>query len=261
ASHDPLTDLANRRQLTERLAVLAGQQDSARGLVALLYADVNQFKTVNDTYGHDTGDELLLEVATRLRAAVGADTLVCRVGGDEFVVLLEDVPSTNTAVIAGNTILERVQTEVVRCRQATLRPALSMGISCLGASANTPEELLLQADMAMFEAKKNHLRECVLYTDSIGSHHQGKVSLRAEVSEAIARSDFRMVYQPIVNSCTNALFGIEALIRWRVGDEEIPASEIIALAEDSGQVRQLGRWVLTRSFQDYVALGRRDLKL
>ena len=249
ASHDPLTDLANRRQLNERLSVLARERDGASGLVALLYADVNQFKTVNDTYGHDAGDELLLEVATRLRSAVGPDTLVCRVGGDEFVVLLEDVPSTSTAVIAGNTILERVQAEVVRCRQATIRPSLSMGIACLGASAHTPEELLSQADMAMFEAKKNRMRECVLYTDSIGSRHQGKAYLRAEVSDAIARSDFRMVYQPIVNSATGALVAVEALVRWRVRDEEIPASEIIALAEDSGQVRPLGRWILARSFE------------
>lgn len=261
ASHDPLTDLANRRELTERLAVLARQHDAAGGLVALLYADVNQFKGVNDTYGHDTGDELLLEVATRLRSAVSADTLVCRVGGDEFVVLLENVPSTTTAVIAGNTILERVQTDLVRCRQASIRPSLSMGISCLGASAHSPEELLLQADIAMFEAKKNRLRECVLYTDSIGSRHQGRAYLRAEVSDAIARSDFRMVYQPIVNSATGVLFGLEALVRWRVGNDEVPASEIIALAEDCGQVRPLGRWILTRSFEDFVALGRADLKL
>lgn len=261
ASHDPLTDLANRRQLNEKLAVLAREQDTAQGLVALLYADVNQFKIVNDTYGHDTGDELLLEVATRLRAAVGDETLVCRVGGDEFVVLLEGVPSPNTAVIVGNTILEQVQDELVRCRHATLRPSLSMGIACLGAGARTPEELLSQADIAMFEAKKNQLRECVLYTDAIGSRHQGRAHLRAEVSDAITRSEFRMVYQPIVNAASGALFGIEALVRWRVGDEEIPASEIIALAEDSGQVRPLGRWILTRSFEDYVALDRRDLKL
>lgn len=261
ASHDPLTDLANRRQLNERLAVLAREQGSVNGLVALVYADVNHFKTVNDTYGHDTGDELLREVAARCRAAVGEDTLVCRVGGDEFVVLLENVPSTDTAVMAGNTILDRVQSEPVRCRRATIRPSVSMGISCLGATARTPEELLSQADMAMFEAKKNRSRECMLYTDTIGSQQQGKAYLRAEVSDAIARSDFRMVYQPIVNSATGALFGIEALIRWRVADEEIPAGEIIALAEDSGQVGPLGRWTVTRSFEDYVALGRRDLKL
>jgi diguanylate cyclase (GGDEF)-like protein/PAS domain S-box-containing protein len=260
ASHDPLTDLANRRQLNERLSLLA-RQEGAGALVALLYVDVNKFKLVNDTYGHDTGDELLLEVATRLRSAVTGDTLVCRVGGDEFIVLLEQVPSTSTAVAAGNKILERVQAEPVHCKNATLRPSLSMGISCLGASAQTPEELLSQADMAMFDAKKNRLRESVLYTDLIGSRQQGRAHLRAEVADAIARSGFRMVYQPIVNSATGALFGLEALIRWRVGDEEIPASEIIALAEDSGQVCPLGQWILTRSFEDYAALGRSDLKL
>lgn len=261
ASHDPLTDLANRRQLNEALATLADQSRAGSPLAALIYVDVNQFKLVNDTYGHDTGDELLLEVAARLRSAVGEDTLVCRIGGDEFVVLLDDVPTTAAAVAEGNRILECVQAEPVDCRNATLRPSLSMGISCLGASAHTSEELLLQADIAMFDAKKNRSLECVLYTDQIGSRHQGKTHLRAEVAEAIARSDFRMVYQPIVDAATGALFGVEALIRWRVADEEIPATEIIALAEGSGQVCALGRWILTRAVQDFATLGRNDLKL
>ena len=159
ASHDPLTDLANRRQLNERLTLLAHQRDESPALIGLLYMDVNQFKLVNDTYGHDTGDELLVEIAARLRSAVREDTLVCRIGGDEFVVLLEDVPSIAAAAVAGNRILARVQSEPVHCKSATLRPSLSMGISCLGASAHTPEELLSQADMAMFEAKKNRSRK------------------------------------------------------------------------------------------------------
>ncbi|WP_133691965.1 EAL domain-containing protein [Mycobacterium sp. BK086] len=260
ASHDPLTDLANRRQLNERLAVLARQRGEGK-LAALLYMDVNRFKAVNDTYGHDTGDELLVEIAARLRAAARSDALVCRIGGDEFIVLFEEVPSTSAAVSAGNRILQRVQEEPVRCKNVTLNPSLSMGISCLGGSAHTPEELLSQADMAMFESKKNRLDECVLYTDLIGSRHQGKVDLRAEVAGAIARSEFRMAYQPIINSATGALFGLEALVRWRVGDEEMPATDIIALAESAGQIRPLSRWIVARSFADFASLGRSDLKL
>ncbi|CAN5249797.1 hypothetical protein BH11ACT7_BH11ACT7_08250 [soil metagenome] len=260
ATHDPLTDLANRRQLSERLAVLADRSDG--NLVALLYIDVNQFKVVNDTYGHDTGDELLLEVAARLRSAVrSADTLVCRVGGDEFIVVLEGVPSQDDAVAAANAMLDQVQAELVHCRNATLRPSLSLGISCLGTSAQTPEELLTQADVAMFEAKKSRSTQAVLYTDVIGSRHQGKLYLRAEVADAIVRSDFRMVYQPVVNSVTGTLFGLEALVRWRVRDVDIPATEIIALADAAGQVSALGRWILARSFEDYARLGRADLKL
>ncbi len=261
ASHDPLTDLANRRQLNERLALLADRRRDAPNLVALVYVDINHFKVVNDTYGHDTGDELLLEVSGRLRSAVSDDTLVCRIGGDEFVIVLEDVPSADAAVRTGDTILEQVCSEPVYCKDVTLQPSVSMGIACLGAGAHTPEELLTHADMAMFEAKKNRSGACVLYTDAIGSRQQGKVYLRGEVTDAIARSDFRMVYQPIVNAATGALFGLEALIRWRVAGKEIPADEIIALAEDSGQAGPLGRWIITRSFRDYGALGRQDLQL
>lgn len=261
ASHDPLTDLANRRELQDRLDALVLAQEDSETLVALLYMDINQFKLVNDTYGHDTGDELLLEVATRLRAAVRSDTLICRVGGDEFIIVLEGVPSIDDAVAAGNRILEHVQHESVQCRNATLQPSISMGIACLGDSANTAEELLSQADLAMFEAKKNRLRECVAYTDLIGARHQEQAHLRAGVSSAITHSEFRMVYQPIVNAATGALFGIEALIRWHVGDDEVPASEIVALADASKQTGALGRWILRRSFDDYMALGRNDLQL
>lgn len=267
ASHDPLTGLANRRELHARLSDMAAElgpsavQESPQNLVALLYMDVNQFKLVNDTYGHDTGDELLLEVATRLRASVRSDTLICRVGGDEFILVLEGVRSTEDAVAAGNRILEQVQREPVHCKNAILQPAISMGISCLGDSARTPEEALSQADIAMFEAKKNRLTECIAYTDLIGSHHKEQAHLRAQVSGAITRSEFRMVYQPIVNAATGGLFGIEALVRWQVRDGEVPASEIVALAEASKQAGALGGWILRRSFEDYVALGRSDLQL
>ncbi|WP_445167743.1 two-component system response regulator [Mycolicibacterium sp. Dal123E01] len=261
ASHDPLTDLANRRQLNERLAELTRHHDDEK-LTALLYMDVNKFKAVNDTYGHDTGDELLVEVAARLQSAVrSSDALACRIGGDEFIVVLEDVPSTSAAVAAGNRILEQIQAQPIRCTGVTLRPSLSMGIACLGASAHTPEELLSQADIAMFEAKKNRLDHCVLYTDLIGSRHQGQVDRRAEMSGAIVRSEFRVAYQPIVDAAKGTLFGLEALIRWRVDDDEMPAREIITLAESAGQIGPLGRWIVTRSLEDYAALGRDDLKL
>lgn len=261
ASHDPLTDLANRRELNDRLSALVAQRDALGDTVALLYMDVNQFKFVNDTYGHDAGDELLVEIARRLRSSVPSGTLICRVGGDEFIVVLERVLSTTAALAAGNAILELVQAEPVRCKNATLRPSLSMGISCLGDGAKTAEELLSQADLAMFEAKKNRLDECVAYTDLIGSRHQEQARLRAEVSDAIASSAFRMVYQPIVNAKTGGLFGIEALVRWRVRDEEVPATEIVALAEAAKQTGVLGHWILMRAFEDFVALQREDLQL
>lgn len=261
ASHDPLTNLANRRQLNERLAILAEQWAGRSDLVALLYLDVNQFKIINDTHGHDAGDELLTAVAERLRSAVPDGTLVCRIGGDEFVVLLEGLPSTAAAAVAANRILDCVQADPLHCKNIRMRPSVSMGISCLGASARSPEELLQQADIAMFEAKKSRSRECVLYNEQIGSQQQGKAHLRVRVSDAITRSDFRMVYQPIVDSGTGALFGFEGLIRWRSGDDEIPASEIIGLAEESGQIGVLGHWILRRCFEEYAALARPDLKL
>ena len=261
ASHDPLTGLANRRQLTDRLADIVRRHGTLRDTVAVLFLDVNKFKQVNDTYGHDVGDELLLAVATRLRAAVRPETLVCRAGGDEFVVVLEHLPDADRAVSIADRILKAIQAEPVRCRDATVHPSISMGGSYLGAEARTPEELLSQADLAMYEAKTQRMETCVFYTDLIGSRHKEQAHLRAEISDAIARSELRMVYQPIVNIATGELFGLEALVRWRIGDEEVPAGEIVSLAESSNQTAALGRWILNRSFEDYRRLSRPGLRL
>jgi diguanylate cyclase (GGDEF)-like protein/PAS domain S-box-containing protein len=261
ASHDPLTDLANRRELNDRLEDIVAQRKPGSGTVALLYMDVNFFKVVNDTYGHDTGDELLVEIARRLQTAVRMDTLVSRVGGDEFVVVIQHVRSATDAVTAGNRILEHVQSTPVQCKNAVIEPSLSMGVACLGGTAHSPEDLLIQADLAMFEAKRKRSKSCVAYTDIIGSRREEETQLRAEVSGAIERSAFRMVYQPIINARTGHPVGVEALIRWRVGDEDIPASEIIALAEASKQIGSLGRWTLERSFTDFTELGRDDIQL
>lgn len=265
ATHDPLTGLANRRQLGAHLGEIVLRHNAIPETAALLYLDVNEFKQVNDNYGHDAGDDLLLAVATRLRSAVRPETLVCRVGGDEFVVVLEDLPSADAATTAANQILKRLQSDPVQCRGATVNPSLSMGVSCLGADARTPEELLSQADLAMFEAKKHRLDECVVYTDLIGSRHKETADLRAEFAHAVERSELRMVYQPIVNAATGALYGIEALVRWRLRDElggrEVPASEIIALADASRQTGALCRWILQRSFDDFAELESKSLRL
>lgn len=261
ASHDPLTGLANRRELNARLVDVVADHEISGDVAALLYMDVNHFKAVNDTYGHDAGDDLLVAVANRIRAAVRAETLVARIGGDEFVVLLEHLPSVSAAAAAGNRILKQIQTEPISCRNATIKPSVSMGIGCLGDTAGDPDELLSHADLAMFAAKSNALEEAVVYTDLIGSRYREKSHLRARLPEALERSEVRMVYQPIVHAETGALFGIEALIRWQVGDEEVLSREIVSLAETSNQMGALGQWILRRSFRDYLALGRSDLRL
>ncbi len=261
ASHDPLTGLANRRELNSRLVSIVAEHENSGEVAALLYIDVNKFKSVNDTYGHDAGDDLLIAVADRIRSAVRSETLVARVGGDEFIVVLEHLPSVNAATAAGNRILKQVQDEPVSSRSTTLWPSVSMGIACLGDTAQTGEELLYQADLAMFTAKDIRLDEGVVYTDSIGSRFREESHLRARLQDAVKRSEVRMAYQPIVNAATGSLFGIEALIRWRVGDDEVPAREIVSLAETSNQMGVLGRWILNRSFEDYAALGRSDLRL
>jgi diguanylate cyclase (GGDEF)-like protein/PAS domain S-box-containing protein len=261
ATHDPLTDLANRRELQDRLDEVVARRKPDEGTVALLYLDINEFKQVNDTYGHDTGDELLVEIASRLRTATRSGTLVCRIGGDEFVVVLEHVRAVEDAIAAGNRILDHLRSAPVVCKNATIVPSVSIGVACLGPDAHAPQDLLVQADLAMFEAKRTRSQECIAYSKGLGSRHNDEAHLLAGVSDAIEQSTFRMVYQPIFNTVTGATFGIEAFIRWRVRGEEIPASEIIALAEASKQIGALGSWIAKRSVSEYAALGRDDVQL
>ena len=127
--------------MNARLVDVVADHEISGDVAALLYMDVNHFKAVNDTYGHDAGDDLLVAVANRIRAAVRAETLVARIGGDEFVVLLEHLPSVSAAAAAGNRILKQIQTEPISCRNATIKPSVSMGIGCLGDTAGDPDEL------------------------------------------------------------------------------------------------------------------------
>jgi len=253
ATHDPLTGLPNRVLLAPRL-----QDALTRGPVALLFFDLDDFKLVNDTFGHVAGDDLLITVAARLTEGVRPSDMVVRLGGDEFVVLSH---------VAGPEDASRM---AERLRAAVSRPAVlegtevtvtaSVGI-VVADGGNDAEGLLRDADVAMYQAKQAGKARCAVFDERVRTGLQERLSLSGDLRRALAADGITVAYQPIwdVTGPVPTPVAVEALVRWRHpvrGD--IPAGQVVALAQDSGQIEQLGEFVLARACAD-LAQWRRDV--
>ena len=247
--HDPLTGLPNRALLLERLdhAVLRG--DRSRNAPAVLFADLDQFKQVNDIHGHRVGDELLRAVAERLTAQLRPGDTLARLSGDEFVILCEDVPGAEVDAIAGR--ISNALGEPFVLPSVEMNMTASIGIAFAGRSDETAEELLHKADVAMYQAKRKggdhhqiiDLREQGLVDDTL--------SLRSDLQHARRAGQLRSDYQPIVSTVDGRIIGVEALVRWDHPSRGLvlPAT-LIPLAEQSGLIVDIGRWVLEQACPD-----------
>jgi len=261
ALHDALTGLPNRVLLQDRLEHAAERAMRTHESVAILFIDLDDFKQVNDSYGHRVGDDLLVAVARRLAALVRADDTLARVSGDEFVFLCENLADRSCA--------ERL---VIRISEAfdvpfevsgvELRLTASVGIAVAGPGEAISDQLLVEADTAMYRAKLKggwgtHLldRHIPLDLDS---------SLDRQLRSALDNDEFEVVYQPFVRSADGTITGVEALLRWTHPTRgAVPASVIVSVAEQSELINEIGAWVLQRSCDDRHRWGgsHRDLTL
>ncbi len=251
ARHDPLTDLPNRGILLDRVAH-ALHLARRRGVrVALLFVDLDEFKPVNDRFGHATGDEVLVEVGKRLLGATRDSDTVARLGGDEFAVLLEDV-SINEVVEISDRILASL-TRGVEVAGHHVMLGASIGIA-YGDGTESGEALLRQADLAMYEAKGRGKRQSVSYEPAIGRASTERLELVEELRLAIERKQLRVVYQPVVAAATGRVAGVEALVRWELNGSDVPTDVFVRIAEETGLVVPLGELVLETVIRDAPAL-------
>jgi len=251
AFHDVLTGLPNRRLLLDRLAVAISSTLRAGEHGALLFIDLDNFKDLNDTLGHDRGDELLQLVAQRLQSALrGADT-VARLGGDEFVLMLEGLhaeegQAASEAELVGRKILTLLnQPYVLAGREHNSSP--SIGVALFGQADDTVDELLKRADLAMYRAKIEGRNTLRFFDPQMQAAVLARASLEADLRVGLQRDELALYFQPVVN-VHGQMVGAEALVRWRHPQRGmVSPADFIPVAEQSGLIVPLGQWVLERA--------------
>ena len=247
ANHDALTGLPNRAMFTERLAQAVAQAQRHHRRGAVLFMDLDRFKIINDTLGHEAGDVLLKELAARLREALRAGDTIGRQGGDEFVVLVEDAESAESIAEVAQKILDTVsRTLPVHGHEYSV--TASIGISVFPDDGADVQTLLKNADIAMYRAKERGRNAFEFWSGEMNVHSMERLALEGELRRALERDEFLLHFQPKVDLASGHIVGVESLVRWQRRDGRlVMPAEFIPLAEETGVIDALGEWVLRRA--------------
>ena len=247
ANYDSLTRLPNRANFVDQLADAITRERRTHTLTALLFIDLDRFKTINDTLGHDFGDELIKQVAVRIRQATRETDVVARLGGDEFTVMLADVSDEiHASLIAKNIIARLAQPYLIDGHEVYTSASIGITISPLdGEDVNT---LLKNADMAMYEAKDRGRNTFQFFTSQMTDRARQFMEIDKDMRMALARDDLDVHFQPIYSTAKRTVVGFEALLRWQHPEKGlILPNDFIAVAEETGLIEDVGLWVLRRA--------------
>ncbi|MFC0336285.1 PAS domain S-box-containing protein/diguanylate cyclase (GGDEF) domain-containing protein [Kushneria avicenniae] len=256
ATHDNLTELYNRAWIMGRLHELLSKAPSSQPEAAVLFMDLDRFKLVNDSLGHRAGDQLLTDMARRLESCLRSADTLARVGGDEFVVLIEDDTPERAAGEVAHRIAQSLQ-KPFRIQGQNIFSSSSIGIVVLEAHYHTPEELLRDADTAMYVAKEEGVGRYVFFTPSMRENVVETLALQNDLRHAMKRDEFTLCYQPIHEPHSRTIRGIEALLTWQHPKRGSVAPEVfIGMAEELGILRDIGHWVVHEACHQLAAWRR-----
>ena len=244
AYHDPLTGLANRNKLEQFINHILVSSRRHQQEFGLIFLDLDIFKNINDSLGHEAGDLILQIIAERLSSVVRSTDMVARLGGDEFVVLITDIKKTESIAIIANKILESIK-EVIVVKGNEIYLTTSIGISLFPCDGQNIQILMKNADLALYRAKEHGRNNYQFYTLEMTSKAQEKMALQNALGHALAKNEFVLNYQPKMDIKTRKITGIEALLRWKNNEYSmITPDEIVALAEESGLIIPVSEWIL-----------------
>ncbi len=251
AEHDSLTGLANRFRFEEslKMSVASNQRDQFK--LAMLLFDIDHFKYINDTHGHDIGDLLLQQIVGRIQGCLRGNELFARLGGDEFALVLSNLNQVRHVSQVGQRILKSMGKPFLLA-DIEVKVSVSIGVAIHPNNATTSEELYKFADIALYRAKKQGRKQMVFFEDAMQKQFMMRYNVEALLQNALELNQFVLHFQPVFEPLQQQLTGFEALIRWQSGGEFLDPEEFIPVAEETGQILDIGRWVIRKAIAEFA---------